>query len=162
MCHRRTGRRRGAREYHSMVEYEKPLLLRPCLRNARAGGARTGYDNALSRPRASSTPRVHPIKDGRMLRRSNGNGPTLSAACVYYCSTHYKAVRVCGGGIVEEMCYERLRALTPRAELVDVENSRCFALAPCLAGTINTGCVPDGRTCRLSRAATRALWPRVG
>jgi hypothetical protein len=29
--------------------------------------------------------------------------------CVYYCSTYYKAVRV-GGGIVEDMCYERQRA----------------------------------------------------
>ena len=30
--------------------------------------------------------------------------------CVYYCSTYYKAVRVCGGGGMEDMCYERLRA----------------------------------------------------
>jgi hypothetical protein len=30
--------------------------------------------------------------------------------CVYYCSTYYKAVRVGGGGAVEDMCYERLRA----------------------------------------------------
>jgi hypothetical protein len=30
--------------------------------------------------------------------------------CVYYCSTYYKVVRVGGGGIVEDMCYERLRA----------------------------------------------------
>jgi hypothetical protein len=28
--------------------------------------------------------------------------------CVYYCSTYYKAVRVGGRGIVEDMCYERL------------------------------------------------------
>ena len=30
--------------------------------------------------------------------------------CVYYCSTCYKAVREGGGGGVEDMCYERLRA----------------------------------------------------
>jgi hypothetical protein len=31
--------------------------------------------------------------------------------CVYYCSTYYKAVRVGGGGgAMEDMCYERLRA----------------------------------------------------
>ena len=29
--------------------------------------------------------------------------------CVYYCSTYYKAVREGGGGM-EDMCYERLRA----------------------------------------------------
>jgi len=29
--------------------------------------------------------------------------------CVYYCSTYYKAVRE-GGGEVEDMCYEGLRA----------------------------------------------------
>ena len=29
---------------------------------------------------------------------------------VYYCSTYYKAVRVGGGGTMEDMCYERLRA----------------------------------------------------
>jgi hypothetical protein len=31
-------------------------------------------------------------------------------ACVYYCSTYYKAVREGGGGGMEDMCYERLRA----------------------------------------------------
>jgi hypothetical protein len=30
--------------------------------------------------------------------------------CVYYCSTYYKAVREGGGGGMEDMCYERLRA----------------------------------------------------
>jgi hypothetical protein len=32
--------------------------------------------------------------------------------CVYYCSTYYKAVREGGGGggEMEDMCYERLRA----------------------------------------------------
>ena len=30
--------------------------------------------------------------------------------CVYYCSTYYKAIRVWGGGTMEDMCYERLRA----------------------------------------------------
>jgi hypothetical protein len=31
--------------------------------------------------------------------------------CVYYCSTYYKDVRVGGGGgTMEDMCYERLRA----------------------------------------------------
>jgi hypothetical protein len=30
--------------------------------------------------------------------------------CVYYCRTYYKAVREGGGGEVEDMCYERLRA----------------------------------------------------
>ncbi len=28
------------------------------------------------------------------------------AVGVYYCSTYYKAVRVCGGGTMEDMCYE--------------------------------------------------------
>jgi hypothetical protein len=32
--------------------------------------------------------------------------------CVYYCSTYYKAVREGGGGGMEDMCYERLRAET--------------------------------------------------
>ena len=32
------------------------------------------------------------------------------SVCVYYCSTYYKAVRVGGKGIVEDMCYERRRA----------------------------------------------------
>ena len=30
--------------------------------------------------------------------------------CFYYCSTYYKAVRVCGGGGMEDMFYERIRA----------------------------------------------------
>ena len=30
--------------------------------------------------------------------------------CVYYCSTYYKAVRVGGGGKLEDMCYEIRRA----------------------------------------------------
>jgi hypothetical protein len=30
--------------------------------------------------------------------------------CVYYCSTYYNAVREGGGGGMEDMCYERLRA----------------------------------------------------
>ncbi len=30
--------------------------------------------------------------------------------CVYYCSTYYKPVREGGGGGMEDMCYERLRA----------------------------------------------------
>ena len=45
----------------------------------------------------------------------------VSQVCVYYCSTYcmcvfcycrtyYKAVRVWGGRIVEDMCYERRRA----------------------------------------------------
>ena len=33
---------------------------------------------------------------------------TWECVCVY-CSTYYKAVRVCGGGTMEDMCYERLR-----------------------------------------------------
>jgi hypothetical protein len=33
-----------------------------------------------------------------------------SDVCVYYCSTYYKAFREGGGGEVEDMCYERLRA----------------------------------------------------
>jgi hypothetical protein len=35
---------------------------------------------------------------------------TTLDVCVYYCSTYYKAVRGGGGGTVEDMCYERLRA----------------------------------------------------
>ena len=31
-----------------------------------------------------------------------------ACVCVYYCSTYYKAVRVWGGGTMEDMCYERL------------------------------------------------------
>ncbi len=34
----------------------------------------------------------------------------MCMCCVYYCSTYYKAVREGGGGEVEDMCYERLRA----------------------------------------------------
>ena len=34
----------------------------------------------------------------------------LQYLCVYYCSTYYKAVREEGGGEMEDMCYERLRA----------------------------------------------------
>jgi hypothetical protein len=37
--------------------------------------------------------------------------PTLLfRVCVYYCSAYYKAVREGGGGGMEDMCYERLRA----------------------------------------------------
>ncbi len=34
----------------------------------------------------------------------------FASVCVYYCSTYYKAVRGGGGGGMEDMCYERLRA----------------------------------------------------
>ena len=36
--------------------------------------------------------------------------PRCHSACVYYCSTYYKAVREEGRGGMEDMCYERLRA----------------------------------------------------
>ena len=36
-------------------------------------------------------------------------GENTKKMCVYYCSTHYKAIREGGGGM-EDMCYERLRA----------------------------------------------------
>jgi hypothetical protein len=36
-----------------------------------------------------------------------------ACVCVYYCSIYYKAVRVGGRGIVEDMCCERRRAETP-------------------------------------------------
>jgi hypothetical protein len=35
---------------------------------------------------------------------------TTQIVCVYYYSTYYKAVRVGGGGTMEDMCYEGLRA----------------------------------------------------
>ena len=34
----------------------------------------------------------------------------IGYVCVYYCSIYYKAVRVGGGGTMEDMCYERLRS----------------------------------------------------
>jgi hypothetical protein len=35
----------------------------------------------------------------------------VCVVCVYYCRTYYKAVRVGGGGgTMEDMCYEGLRA----------------------------------------------------
>ena len=77
----------------------------------------------LPRLRARSTPDARLITTGRMLRLSNGNGPTSS-------SPHKKS-----------SCTLR--------------TGSAFALAPFLAGTLNAGCVPDGCTWRLSRAA---LW----
>ncbi len=45
------------------------------------------------------------------LSRTTVTTRTKLNVCVYYCSTYYKAVRVGrGGGEVEDMCYERLRA----------------------------------------------------
>jgi hypothetical protein len=40
---------------------------------------------------------------------SDGGGELVVCVCVCYCSTYHKAVREGGGGM-EDMCYERLRA----------------------------------------------------
>ncbi len=61
---------------------------------------------------------------GHVLRETTSRGPCelvcpsrtggickiQSVLCVYYCSTYYKAAREGGGGGMEDMCYERLRA----------------------------------------------------
>ncbi len=43
-------------------------------------------------------------QDSKVQRHRQG------CVCVYYCSAFDKAVRVCVGGKVEDMCYERRRA----------------------------------------------------
>ena len=53
----------------------------------------------------SFTPPYSPPPPHQSLGDRAGEG-----VCVYYCSTCYKAVRVGGGGKVEDMCYERRRA----------------------------------------------------
>jgi hypothetical protein len=43
-------------------------------------------------------------------RKSDFALQALVCVCVYYCRTYYKAVYMWGGGIWEDMCYERRRA----------------------------------------------------
>jgi hypothetical protein len=51
---------------------------------------------------------------GRTCATRDDEPRPVWTVCVYYCSTYYKAVRVGGGGggTIEDMCYERLRAET--------------------------------------------------
>ncbi len=42
---------------------------------------------------------------------------SVCSVCVYNCSTNYKAVRVWGGGIVKDTCYESLVLLVKLASI---------------------------------------------
>jgi hypothetical protein len=52
------------------------------------------------------------VQDFEVVKVKTKPPSRVRRVCVYYCSTYYKAVRVGGGGIVEDMCYERLRGLS--------------------------------------------------
>ncbi len=53
------------------------------------------------------------VRDPSESKPENGVIKVVEIVCVCYCSTHYKAVRVCvWRGQMEDMCYERRRAET--------------------------------------------------
>ena len=50
-------------------------------------------------------------EEGERERELLQSGSREGVCVFYYCRTYYKAVRVCvGGGTMEDMCYEGLRA----------------------------------------------------
>jgi hypothetical protein len=66
-----------------------------------------GSDHSLNPPSRSGTlpfQRDYPIVPNGTPRVPFG---AANGVCVYYYSTYYKDVRVCVGGKVEDMCYER-------------------------------------------------------
>jgi hypothetical protein len=73
----------------------------------------------------------HVLRETRTPKPGLRNGVRV---CVYYCSTDYKAVRVGGEGIVEDMCYERRRlageALGPVRDPVLQHRVRLLSLVP--------------------------------
>jgi hypothetical protein len=88
-----TGKDSPAREPSwSAIWLQKPSILRVCVREEDAGGREAGAH--------STTPTYTTGKD------SPAREPSWSA-CVYYCSTYYKAVRVGGGGGQWRTCATR-------------------------------------------------------